>query len=147
MKTIKSYIHPRTNKDVLLLYSGGKDSTLSAIRLRKMGYNVYFIHFNNGCMRDSDKPFLTFQKTFAKEEGYFFDYINSDINIADTFLELFKPWKQKEGDFLLDGSMTSEIRCLSCRSAMYMKAIAIALKNSFKYIADEARISQEFMLE
>lgn len=147
MQTIKSYVHPRTPKDVLLLYSGGKDSTLSAIRLRKMGYNVYFVHFNNGCMRDSDKPFLTFQEIFAKEEGYFFDYMNSDINIADTFQELFEPWKQKEDDSLLDGSMTSEIRCLSCRSAMYVQAIVIALKNNFKFIADGARISQKFMLE
>lgn len=146
MKTIKSYTHPRTEKDVLLLYSGGKDSTLAAIRLRKMGYNVYFIHFNNGHMRDSDKPFLTFQETFAKKEGYFFNYTNSDINIATTFEELFKPWKQ-EDDSLLDGSMTSEIRCLSCRSAMYMKAIEVALENGFKYIAEGARINQKFMLE
>ena len=63
----------RENNDCLLLYSGGKDSTLAAIRLYNAGYNVHFIHFDNGHMRDQDKPYLTFQKTFNKEQDYYFE--------------------------------------------------------------------------
>ena len=37
--------HTRKDNDVLLLYSGGKDSTLAAIRLYNAGYNIHFIHF------------------------------------------------------------------------------------------------------
>ena len=58
----------RKNNDCLLLYSGGKDSTLAAIRLYKAGYNVHFIHFDNGHMLDQNKPYLTFLETFNKEK-------------------------------------------------------------------------------
>ena len=58
----------------MLLYSGGKDSTLAAYRLYNAGYNVHFIHFNNGYMCDEDKPYLTFQETFDKEKDFYFDY-------------------------------------------------------------------------
>lgn len=137
----------RTDKDVLLMYSGGKDSTLAAIRLVKAGYNVYLIHFDNGSMRDADKPYLTWKKSFAELEGYYFPYEYSSVNVESDFKCFFSEWLKKYGDTLEDGTMTSEIRCLACRSAMYLKAIEIAKKEGFKYIADGARISQMFMLE
>ena len=133
----------RTNKDVLLMYSGGKDSTLAAIRLHNEGYNVHFIHFDNGHMRDQDKPYLTFKKTFQDKEGYFFDYESSEVNIKDLFETYYSNWNHT----LTDPLLTSEIRCLSCRMAMYSTLIRIAKKEGFKYIAEGARISQKFMLE
>lgn len=133
----------RTNKDVLLMYSGGKDSTLAAIRLHNEGYNVHFIHFDNGHMRDQDKPYLTFKKTFQDKEGYFFDYELSEVNIKDLFETYYSNWNHT----LTDPLLTSEIRCLSCRMAMYTTLIRIAKKEGFKYIAEGARISQKFMLE
>lgn len=131
------------NKDVLLMYSGGKDSTLSAIRLRNAGYNVHFIHFDNGHMRDIDKPYLTFKKTFQNKEGYFFDYELSEVSTKDLFETYYSSWNHNISDPLL----TSEIRCLSCRMAMYTILIRIAKERGFKYIAEGARISQKFMLE
>ncbi len=133
----------RKLNDVLLLYSGGKDSTLAAIRLYKAGYNIHFIHFDNGHMRDTDKPYLTYALTFAQKKDYYFDYELSSIDIKPLFEEYFKNWSTE----LTDPSLTSEIRCLSCRMAMYTKAIEIAKEKGFKYIAEGARISQEFMLE
>lgn len=130
-----------------MLYSGGKDSTLAAIRLRNAGYNIHFIHFDNGHMMDSDKPYLTFQKTFANQEGYIFKYENRAINIANLFNSYFNSWREEHGDNLNGYNLDSEIRCLSCRMAMYTKAIIYAKENGFKYIAEGARISQKFMLE
>lgn len=75
-----------------MLYSGGKDSTLAAIRLYNAGYNVHFIHFDNGYMRAQDKPYLTFKETFDKEEGYYFDYQLSGVNIKELFEEYFSDW-------------------------------------------------------
>lgn len=137
----------RTDKDVLLMYSGGKDSTLTAVRLRNQGYNVYFVHFDNGSMKDSDKPYLTFKNSFALYDGYYFDYRFRSLDISKTFKELFAKWRLDNGDILEDGTMTSEIRCLSCRMAMYIEALSIAKVYGFKYIAEGARISQKFMLE
>ena len=79
----------RTNNDCLLLYSGGKDSTLAAIKLYNAGYNVHFVHFDNGYMRDQDKPYLTFQETFNKEKVYYFDYELSSVDIKTLFEEYF----------------------------------------------------------
>ena len=134
----------RTNKDCLLLYSGGKDSTLSAIRLYNAGYNVHFIHFDNGYMKDQDKPYLTFMETFDKEKDYYFDYELSSVDVKKIFDEYFSYFSTNLSN---DLSLASEIRCLSCRMAMYTKAIQIAKERGYKYIAEGARISQKFMLE
>ena len=136
--------HTRKDNDVLLLYSGGKDSTLAAIRLYNAGYNIHFIHFDNGHMRDQDKPYLTFQETFGKKDDFYFDYELSSVDIKTIFEEYHSNWST---NFTNDPALTSEIRCLSCRMAMYTKAIEIAKKEGFKYIAEGARISQKFMLE
>lgn len=135
------------DKSVLLLYSGGKDSTLSAIRLINMGYNVDFIHFNNGYMLDYDKPFLTFLRTFNKFPGYRFLARYNDLEVNYFFNKYFAHWKNIFGDNLTDGSLDSEVRCLSCRLAMYTVALKIAKEKNYKYIADGARINQKFMLE
>lgn len=136
-----------TDYTALLLYSGGKDSTLSAVRLRKQGYYVDFLHFNNGYMLDSDKPYLTFKKTFAQLKGYHFPYELSNVDIKSYFMEYFSEWRKQYGDVLQAGSIHSEIRCLSCRMAMYTKALEIAKKGNYKILAEGARISQKFMLE
>lgn len=136
--------HERTSKDCLLLYSGGKDSTLAAYKLYNAGYNVHFIHFNNGYMRDEDKPYLTFMETFDNEKEYYFDYELSSVDVKKIFDEYFSYFS---ADLSNDPSLVSEIRCLSCRMAMYTKAIQIAKERGYKYIAEGARISQKFMLE
>ena len=147
-KTLENFIskrhQARTDHDCLLLYSGGKDSTLAAIRLYNAGYNVHFIHFDNGAMLDQDKPYLTFQESFNPEKEYYFDYELSSVNVKALFEEYFNEWAS---DKMNNQTLLSEIRCLSCRMAMYTKAIQIAKEKGYKYIADGARISQKFMLE
>lgn len=147
LKEIENLETSRKENDCLLLYSGGKDSTLAAIRLRKAGYNVHFIHFDNGHMMDTDKAYLTFKKTFAFQDGYYFSYKNKSIIIEELFHDYFKKWQEKYGDNLDGENLDSEIRCLSCRMAMYTKAIIYAKEHHFKYIAEGARISQKFMIE
>lgn len=134
----------RNTQDCLLLYSGGRDSTLAAIRLYNAGYNVHFIHFNNGYMCDCDKSYLTFQEIFNKEIDYYFDYELSNVDVKELFEEYFNNWSI---DITNDSTLDSEIRCLSCRMAMYTKVIQIAIEQGYKYIAEGARISQKFMLE
>lgn len=147
LKIIKAFHRTREEKEVLLLYSGGKDSTLSAIRLRKEGYHVHFFHFNNGFMLDTDKPYLNFSNTFARRDGYDLDFVNHSIDIQNLFESYFAKWKEEHGDILEDATLDSEIRCLSCRMAMYTEILCYAKKHQFKYIAEGARISQQFMIE
>lgn len=145
--TLNAINAEKTDKDVLLLYSGGKDSTLAAIRLHNAGYNIHFIHFDNGAMKDADKPYLTFKNTFGQRDGYYFDYQLHSYDISENFKLFFEKWVEKNGDILENGSIDSEIRCMCCRMAMYVDAICIAKSKGFKYIAEGARISQEFMIE
>lgn len=144
---IKTLRTKRTDKDVLLMYSGGKDSTLAAIRLVNMGYNVYFIHFDNGATLDTDKPYLTWKNIFCSLEVYQFPFKYAKVNIKNKYQEFFQNWEENYGNVLKDGSIDSEIRCLACRSAMYNYALKIAIDEGFKYIAEGARISQEFFIE
>lgn len=143
-KWVKFIYNKRTDKDVLLMYSGGKDSTLSAIRLHNAGYNVHFIHFNNGYMRDSDKPFLTYTKTFKPEDGYYFSYLHKSVDVSHLVRNYQERYTISD---LHDISLESEYCCLSCRMAMYTEALRIAYHEGYKYLAEGARASQEFMLE
>ena len=95
-------------------------------------------------MKDQDKPYLTFQETFGQKDGFYFDYELSSITTKELFEEYFNEWPTELED---DPFLLSEIRCLSCRMAMYTKAIQIAKERGYKYIAEGARISQKFMLE
>ncbi len=147
LKTLEKIEEKVSDNSVLMLYSGGKDSTLAAIRLRNAGYKVHFIHFDNGHMMDADKPYLTFKRTFANQEGYSFKYQNRAVKIGQLFVEYFFHWQKKYGNNLDGYNLDSEIRCLSCRMAMYTAAIIYAKEQGFKYIAEGARISQKFMLE
>ena len=94
-------------------------------------------------MRDQDKPYLTFQKTFNKDQDYYFDYELSSVDVKQLFEEYYGEWSN-----LIDNQeLLSEIRCLSCRMAMYTKLLQIAKEKGYKYVAEGARISQKFMLE
>ena len=90
-------------------------------------------------MRDSDKPFLTFQKTFYNFDGYVFPYDYSDVDIKALFQRFFAYWEEEKANPLL----TSEIRCLSCRMAMYAKTFEIAKSNNFKIIAEGVETKEQ----
>ena len=144
---LKDIVTDKTENSVLLLYSGGRDSTLSAIRLVNSGYNVHFIHFNNGYMRDADKPFTTYEKLFWGKKGYYFNYEYHDLYIYSLFNKFYLEWIYQNKNLAINENLKSEMRCLSCRLAMYIEIIKIAKMKGIKYIADGARNSQLFMIE
>lgn len=129
------------------MYSGGKDSTLAAKRLENQGYHVYFIHFDNGYMLDTDKPYLTYKYALSDFENLSFPYEFHSISIQKSFHQFFRDWKDQYGDHLEDGSLDSEIRCLACRVAMYKAALEIAIDYGFSFIAEGARTCQKFLIE
>lgn len=135
------------DKKVYLMFSAGKDSMLSASRLSK-DYNVTLFHFDNGYMKDSDKPFLTyyFSNSLLNNNNINFVYLNS-LSVNDIFNRNFSHWKNRNGDNLTDKSIDSEIRCLCCRCAMYEVLLKQSIIDGVKYIAEGARISQKFMIE
>lgn len=136
------------NKQVLHMFSAGKDSLLSAYFLEHIGYNVYLFHFDNGYMRDVDKPYLYYLETFNKlDKNIFFEQDHSNILIKDIFLTNFSKWQELHGNNVTDYSIDSEIRCLCCRCAMYEVIIKYAILNKINTISEGARKCQLFMIE
>lgn len=163
----------KPKETVLLLYSGGRDSMLSAVRLHNEGYNVCFIHFDNGEMIDADWPFIYGSHNFNREyerkiypngnlddiiikkiypdnskaEEYGFPIIFQCVDIKDTFKKLCDACGFAPDEYLEHGTLFSELRCLCCRTAMYIETIKLARTYGYKYIAEGARESQLFMVE
>lgn len=134
---------------VLLMFSGGLDSILSACRLVRDGYKVLLINFNNGCSLVTGMVYdkaLELESRFGNEN---IEYLGSMHNVA-SFRENEVRLANMSFKYIYDnyGDCTiSQIRCLNCRSAMYFEAIRYCLENNIKFIAEGARKSQLFSIE
>lgn len=133
--------------DVILLYSGGLDSVLSACRLVCSGYKVHLIHFDNGSSIGSERV-LEGAKHLEETFGEKIDYLGV-IPIIGTVNRFKKIENQKFSQIAKEfGNLSiSQYQCLLCRSAMYYNALGIALENGYSFIAEGARISQKFAIE
>lgn len=136
-------------KSVLLLFSGGRDSFLSACRLINSGYHVYTVMYDSGMSAhsfDIGNNIIRLQKRYG--EGSV-----SDLGIIDTLpikTDLQKAWYNKEPHELASkfGNLQMiEYQCLTCRTAMYIMSLAICRQLDIKYIAEGARKVQKFAIE
>lgn len=134
-------------RDVLLLYSGGLDSLLSLCRLVSEGYNVYFIHFDNGSsigIERVSEGAKIIEKRLEGRARYL--GVVSTVGIFNSFKQIenlsFSDIANKYGN-----ASISQYQCLLCRSAMYERAIGIALQHNIHYIAEGARVCQKFAIE
>lgn len=136
-------------KKVLLMYSGGMDSTLSMARLISQGYKVLLVHFDNGCSisigLEVEKA-IEYEKKFGKEKIEYIGKITTVPMFRDNEIQIanipFSEIKNKFGDTTI-----SQVRCLNCRSAMYYEAIKYCLINNIHFIAEGARKNQLFSIE
>lgn len=135
-------------KEVLLMYSGGLDSLLSAIRLVNTGYKVNLIHFDNGSSIGTENVYYGVQQlinTFGKDR---IKYLGI-VSIASTIRKFKKIENLKLTEIISKyGNITlSQYQCLVCRSAMYANALLYAKKYGFTEIAEGARQCQKFVVE
>lgn len=136
-------------KECLVLFSGGKDSFLSAIYLIEQGYKVYLIHFDNGQTIGTDNIEHGYNRLLKKYGRDKVEYIGSK-NISCFFRNLIKNIYNMYIDELRNkyGNITiSQLNCLSCRLSMYVAAIIICKQKRIKYVAEGARKSQLFAIE
>lgn len=132
---------------VLLMYSGGLDSFLSACRLVQAGYQVLLIHFDNGSIIGTEyieKGANVLKERFGKRIEYL-----GIVSTAGVNMRLKKIENQKLSTIAMNfGNTTlSQYQCLICRSAMYYYAAAICLEKGIHYVAEGARKSQKFAIE
>ncbi len=134
---------------VLLLFSGGKDSFLSACRLINDGYQVYLVTYDNGCELGINNAAICSNrliKVFG-EENVKFVGIHS---IAELFKSFFAPifnMKPSEVSELYGQLPISQLNCLMCRSSMYIYSIGLCQALGINVIAEGARRDQQFAIE
>ena len=136
-------------KDVLILFSGGKDSFLSTLIMLNKGYRVNLVTFDNGQELKS-KNVLIGAKKIKNKFGE--DKVNI-IGIKKTdaiFRELICSFYNYDTNYINQkfGNITiSQFNCLACRLSMYILSIIICKKENVKLVVDGARKSQLFAIE
>ena len=136
-------------KDVLILFSGGKDSFLSTLIMLNKGYRVNLVTFDNG-QELKRKNVLIGAKKIKNKFGE--DKVNI-IGIKKTdaiFRELICSFYNYDTNYINQkfGNITiSQFNCLACRLSMYILSIIICKKENVKLVVDGARKSQLFAIE
>ena len=135
--------------NVIILFSGGKDSFLCALKMLEEGYNVNLITYENGCglhLKNVKYNINKLIKKYGNDRVKFLGFKNVSA-IFREFLFLYYnllPSKiiEKYGEVSI-----SQFNCLSCRLAMYVVTIIEARNNNINLIIDGARKSQLFAIE
>lgn len=135
---------------ILLLFSGGRDSFLSACRLlEEKGNELVLVTYTNGCSMGMDNVSLEANRIITKYGENRVKYLGV-LNVAGIWRELFIPIMNLKSSEIIStyGEVTySQINCLSCRMSMYVYSIALCRKYGINKIADGARYSQKFVIE
>ncbi len=135
--------------EVVIMFSGGRDSFLSICDLISKNFKARVITFNNGAISGLDRPektVSTMSELFG-EDNIKFEGVYSIAPIKNilSFRLKYRPIKEiaKEYEELL----LSQVTCLICKTAMYIAAIKYCKVNNIHYLAEGARESQGFFVE
>ena len=136
-------------KKVLVLYSGGKDSMLSAMLLIEQGYQVFLVHYDNSLeignhnvknvVKRLEKKYGSDKVKYIgvkKIDGLFREFIREFYNFKSNLIT------KKFGNISI-----SQFNCLACRLSMYVESIIICKQLKIDFVADGARNSQLFAIE
>lgn len=136
-------------KETLILFSGGKDSFLSALIAIEKGYRVNLITFDNGCELNVGNVLVgakRIKKKFGSKKVNIIGIKKTDV----IWRELIKDFNNLGIEYILNnfGNITiSQFNCLSCRLAMYVLSIIVCKQKNIDVVFDGARKSQLFAIE
>ena len=136
-------------KEVLVLFSGGKDSFLSTLLMLEKGYKVNIVTYENGCCLKASNA-LHGAKRILKKYGKNNVNIIGIQRIEAIWREfIYQYYNMKTSEILKSYGETtiSQFNCLTCRLSMYIMTIILCLKNNIDTVVDGARKSQLFVLE
>ncbi len=136
-------------KECLILFSGGKDSLLSAILLIEQGYKIKLVHYDNMCTVGCSNIKNGYKRLVKKYGSDKVEYLGVK-NISCFFRKFICVMYNMQIDEIKEkyGNISiSQLNCLSCRLSMYIASILICKKYNIKYVADGARNSQLFAIE
>lgn len=136
-------------KDVLILFSGGKDSFLSTLLMIEQGYKVNLVTYENSCGLQAFNVNYGINRLKQKYGENTIKFLGVK-NIVAIWRELLYPYYNESLNKILReyGDLPiSEFNCLSCRLAMYIASIILCKQSNIKIVVDGARKSQLFAIE
>lgn len=130
----------------LVLFSGGKDSFLSACYMIDAGYTVELISFNNGAVA-GEENLLHGVKRMQNRYGE--DVVNyaGVYCISSTIARLTDYWSYVPSHEFGDkypNIINAQLTCLHCQTAMWCAAIAYACAKEIKVIVTGYRSTDVF---
>lgn len=136
-------------KNVLLMFSGGRDSFLSACCLVECGVYVHMITYNNGCISGIDAVKTTAARIVEKygPSCATFEGVHSIAGGLYRLQEEYLYQTAEETGKKYPYILPSQLSCLVCHTAMYVESIAYCTAHGFQLIAEGARKSQRFFVE
>ncbi len=137
------------NNKILQLFSGGKDSFLSACKLIENNNIVFLITYDNGCSLFSNNVEHGANRLITKygEEQVKFLGV---YNISGVWRNFFLPFFNLKPSDVIEryGEITySQFNCLTCRLSMYLYSIAVCRSLGIDKVSDGARYVQKFAIE
>lgn len=134
---------------ILQLFSGGKDSFLSACKLIENNNIVYLITYDNGCGLFSNNVEHGADRLVTKygEEQVKFLGIYNISGVWRYFFLLFFNLKPSEITERYGEITYSQFNCLTCRVSMYLYSIAVCKFLGIEKVCDGARYVQGFAIE
>jgi hypothetical protein len=135
--------------EIILLFSGGRDSFLAGCYLIEEGFKIYMVTFENGvglAAHNAEHGAKRIIERYGKDKAEFLGV----HSVAGIWREFFLPYfNMKPSEISKEfGELTiSQFHCLTCRSAMYIWAVIKAGQMGIKYIADGAHKDQGFVIE
>ena len=147
MKKISSF--PTENQRVLHMLSGGRDSLLAAALLVEQGFKLELITFDNGHIDGLERVSAVAACLETRYPKGTVTYLKP-IKIGMTFHRyMMQEWyrKSREREKLFPELQSYQAHCLSCRTAMYVHAIAYCVANNIPFLSEGAREQQGFFVE
>ncbi len=134
------------NPKVLVLFSGGKDSFLSAARLVEKGYEVHLMFFNNGSVVYEEHVLHGVERLQGRygKDCIKFDGYDSTVSTLWTLNSTwtYETWRELGDKYPLLSN--AQVTCLHCQTAMWVNAIAFAIAHSIPNIASGYKNTDEF---
>lgn len=134
---------------ILHMYSGGRDSLLSAYILKESRdpvYDVFLQFFDNGCIKNTQHAYSAFDIGNIKQKFF----IKPIVSTAGIWRSLWRDCPNKTADEILNeyGKLSiSQFHCITCHAAMYVAAAAICQNEHMKFVSMGTRRSQGFSVD
>ena len=116
-------------EEAVLLFSGGRDSSLAAVRLIDMGYEIHLLTFDNGAIEGIARSNLRLAEFSEKIKRKIIT--RKIINCKDLFKKIALFDIEKDFDYF-----KTNLVCMGCKMAMHTISLNYCIKNDIKVIAD-----------